>query len=90
MATAGEPGPHKAEQASSHPHDVVFDPSGRFVLVADKGLDRIFGFRFDTKKVANSLRPRPAPSRHAAAPDRASGEHRLRRQTMERSSALRE
>jgi 6-phosphogluconolactonase len=43
----GEPGPHPSEQASSHPHDVVFDPSGRFVLVPDKGLDRIFVLGFD-------------------------------------------
>ena len=43
----GDPGPHKVEQTSSHPHDVVFDPSGRFVLVPDKGLDRVFVFRFD-------------------------------------------
>jgi 6-phosphogluconolactonase len=43
----GEPGPHKVEQQSSHPHDIVFDPSGRFVLVPDKGLDRLFVFRFD-------------------------------------------
>src|SRR5262249_13024851 len=43
----GEPGPHRTEQSSSHPHDVVFDPSGRFVLVPDKGLDRLFVFRFD-------------------------------------------
>jgi len=43
----GEPGPNRREQASSHPHHVVFDPSGRFVLVPDKGLDRVFVFRFD-------------------------------------------
>lgn len=43
----GDPGPHRTEQAGSHPHDVVFDPSGRFVLVPDKGLDRVFVFRFD-------------------------------------------
>jgi 6-phosphogluconolactonase len=47
VALPGEPGPHKTEQPSSHPHDVVFDPSGRFVLVPDKGLDRVFVFRFD-------------------------------------------
>src|SRR5215468_5501754 len=45
----GEPGPHKVEQTSSHPHDIVCDPSGRFVLVPDKGLDRIFVFRFDAE-----------------------------------------
>lgn len=43
----GDPGPHRTEQAASHPHQVVFDPSGQFVLVPDKGLDRIFAFRFD-------------------------------------------
>src|SRR6266849_6114533 len=46
----GDPGPHKVEQTSSHPHDIVFDPSGRFVLVPDKGLDRVFVFRFDTER----------------------------------------
>jgi 6-phosphogluconolactonase len=44
----GQPGPHRVEQASSHPHQVVFDPSGRFVVVPDKGLDRVFVFRFDS------------------------------------------
>jgi 6-phosphogluconolactonase len=43
----GNPGPHRVEQTASHPHQVVFDPSGRFVLVPDKGLDRVFVFRFD-------------------------------------------
>jgi len=43
----GQPGPHRTQQASSHPHNVVFDPSGKFVLVPDKGLDRVFIFRFD-------------------------------------------
>src|SRR5262249_25541668 len=37
----GEPGPDRKQQASSHPHDAVFDPSGRFIAVPDKGLDRI-------------------------------------------------
>jgi 6-phosphogluconolactonase len=44
----GKPGPHRTEQASSHPHDVVFDPRGRFVVVPDKGLDTTFVFRLDT------------------------------------------
>ncbi len=43
----GQPGPHRTEQLSSHPHHVVFDPAGRFVIVPDKGLDRVFVFRFD-------------------------------------------
>ena len=43
----GEPGPHRIQQTGPLPHDIVFDPSGRFVVVPDKGLDRIFAFRFD-------------------------------------------
>jgi 6-phosphogluconolactonase (cycloisomerase 2 family) len=43
----GLPGPNRIEQASSHPHHIVFDPSGKFVVVPDKGLDRIFIFSFD-------------------------------------------
>src|SRR5215467_6146445 len=69
----GEPGPHKVEQTSSHPHDIVFDHSGRFVLVPDKGLDRIFVFRFDAATgrldptEQGSVKSRPgAGSRHLA------------------------
>src|SRR5215467_6554103 len=69
----GDPGPHKVEQTSSHPHDMVFDPSGRFVLVPDKGLDRVFVFRFDattgrlTPTEQGSVKSRPvAGSRHLA------------------------
>jgi 6-phosphogluconolactonase (cycloisomerase 2 family) len=43
----GQPGPHRTEQPNSRPHDVVFDPSGRWVAVPDKGLDRTFVFRLD-------------------------------------------
>jgi 6-phosphogluconolactonase len=50
----GPPGPHRVRQASSHPHQIVFDPSGRFVLVPDLGLDRVFVFRFDPARGALS------------------------------------
>jgi 6-phosphogluconolactonase len=43
----GQPGPHRVEQTGSHPHQIVFDPSGKYVIVPDKGLDRVFIFRFD-------------------------------------------
>jgi 6-phosphogluconolactonase (cycloisomerase 2 family) len=42
----GTPGPNPKEQASSHPHAVIFDPTGQFVIVPDKGFDRTFFFRF--------------------------------------------
>ena len=69
----GKPGPHRTEQSSSHPHCIVFDPSGRFVIVPDKGLDRVFVFRFDpeagrlTATEAGSVVTRSgAAPRHAA------------------------
>ncbi|MEJ8822703.1 lactonase family protein [Variovorax humicola] len=43
----GAPGPHRIEQPFSKPHFNPFDPSGRFIALPDKGLDRIFTFRFD-------------------------------------------
>ena len=47
VALPGDPGPHKIEQPKSRPHFSPFAPSGRFVVVADKGLDKVFVFRLD-------------------------------------------
>jgi len=55
----GEPGPDRKQQASSHPHDAVFDPSGRFIAVPDKGVDRIFIFRLDA--TSGKLMPNDPP-----------------------------
>ena len=67
----GTPGPDPKEQASSHPHAVIFDPTGAFVVVPDKGFDRTFFFRFqrgrltaDGTGILSMRRPAPAP-RHA-------------------------
>jgi len=65
----GTPGPHRTEQAISHPHHCPFDPSGRFIVVPDKGFDRIFTFRLDT--ATGKLLPGDPPavaSRAGAAP----------------------
>lgn len=43
----GTPGPHRIQQPSSYPHHCPFDPSGRFIVVPDKGLDKVFVFRLD-------------------------------------------
>lgn len=67
----GEPGPNLREQASSHPHAVIFDPSGHFVIVPDKGFDRTFFFRFQHGRLSPTEQgfvasaPGAAP-RHAA------------------------
>ena len=43
----GDPGPNKVDQTFSHPHEVAYDRAHRYLIVPDKGLDRIFSFRFD-------------------------------------------
>jgi 6-phosphogluconolactonase len=67
VSLPGTPGPHRIEQPFSKPHHNPFDPSGRFVVVPDKGLDRIFVFR-----AANGrLEPTSAPwvqTREGAGP----------------------
>ena len=55
----GEPGPDRVRQTSSHPHEAVFDPSGRFIAVPDLGLDRIFVFRLDA--ATGKLSPNDPP-----------------------------
>jgi len=42
----GLPGPHRKEQPFAKPHFNPFDPSGKFILVPDKGLDKVFVFSF--------------------------------------------
>jgi len=44
---SGPIGPHRIEQKQSKPHFNPFDPTGKFVIVPDKGLDRVFSFRFE-------------------------------------------
>ncbi|MEF7617000.1 lactonase family protein [Aquincola sp. MAHUQ-54] len=43
----GPVGPHRIEQQQAKPHFNPFDPSGRWLVVPDKGLDRVFSFRFE-------------------------------------------
>jgi 6-phosphogluconolactonase (cycloisomerase 2 family) len=65
----GTPGPHRTQQTSAHPHDIAFDPRGRFFLVPDKGLDAVFVFRVDAAggKLAAGAMPRVA-TRSGAGP----------------------
>jgi 6-phosphogluconolactonase len=60
VALPGKPGPHRAEQASSHPHDIVFDRRNRFIAVPDKGLDATFVFSLDA--ASGKLVPATPPS----------------------------
>lgn len=63
----GKVGPHRVEQPFSKPHYNAFDISQRFVLIPDKGLDRIFCFNY----VNGNLIPSQYPyvnSREGAGP----------------------
>ena len=65
----GTPGPHRTQQESSHPHHCPFDRTGRFIVVPDKGLDKVFVYRLDTargKLVPSS--PADVVARAGAAP----------------------
>ena len=64
----GKTGPHPTEQTSAHPHDVAFDPRGRFCLVPDKGLDAIFVFRVDEGGKLVPGAPASVASRPGAGP----------------------
>ncbi len=64
---SGPIGPHRIEQQQAKPHFNPFDPSGRYVIVPDKGLDRVFSFRFD----GGALHPAATPfatAREGAGP----------------------
>jgi 6-phosphogluconolactonase len=69
-SSAGQPGPEHAKSAppgsfaisghdKSHAHMIVSDPSGRFVLSADLGLDRILVWKYDA--AAGRLTPNDPP-----------------------------
>ena len=63
----GTAGRDPLHQTSSHPHAVIFDPSGRFAIVPDKGFDRVFVFRFDAGKLLPTAQGSIA-SKSGAAP----------------------
>jgi 6-phosphogluconolactonase len=46
-------------QTHAYAHSIIVDPTNRFALVADLGLDRLFVYRFDEKN--GSLRPNDPP-----------------------------
>jgi 6-phosphogluconolactonase len=48
--TTGTLGPHRTQQETSHPHHCPFDRTGRFIVVPDKGLDKVFVYRLDTAR----------------------------------------
>lgn len=67
VSISGPIGPHRIEQQQAKPHFNLFNPSGRWVIVPDKGLDRVFSYRFE----GGALAPAPSPfvqAREGAGP----------------------
>lgn len=70
LVPPGERGPYRREQGhGAHPHQVLFDATGRFLVVPDKGVDSVHVYRLDApsgKLVAND--PPGVKARYGAAP----------------------
>jgi 6-phosphogluconolactonase len=45
-------GPHPTRQSSAHVHSTYFSPDGRFAIICDLGLDRIYTYGIDREAVA--------------------------------------
>jgi len=62
-------GPNKARQEAPHPHNVVFDPDGRFIAAADLGIDKVQTFRLANGRLERVSEASVAPGagpRHIA------------------------
>ncbi len=55
-------------QSSSHPHCVVFDPTGQRVLITDKGIDKIMIYQFNDNDALVSNNPPSVELHRGAAP----------------------
>jgi 6-phosphogluconolactonase len=60
-------GPRPDRQAGPHAHSAIFSPDGRFVFVADLGLDAVVRYTFDAEE-GGLEDPTPTPARPAAGP----------------------
>ena len=63
----GTTGPDTAHQQGAMPHGVIFDRSGKFAVVPDKGRDCVFIFRLDPAKGRIALH-HMMPARPGSAP----------------------
>ena len=64
---SGKIGPHRVEQPFAKPHQVGYDPRGRFIAVPDKGCDLVRLFELGTEGKLKAL-DGPAVARPGAGP----------------------
>ncbi len=60
VVTHSGKGPHPSRQTQSHVHSAYFTPDGRFAIVCDLGLDRVFTYRIDGESAHRTRRGKPA------------------------------
>jgi 6-phosphogluconolactonase len=54
-------GTHPLYQASAHPHSILFDPTGRYLLGTDEGCDRINCFAFENGGITRTTQALSRP-----------------------------
>lgn len=55
VAVTGPVGPHRVEQPHAKPHACPFSPDGRYVIVPDKGTDRLLSYRFEDGRLSTPV-----------------------------------
>jgi 6-phosphogluconolactonase len=68
VAFDGAIGPHRVEQPFPKPHQVEFDRSGRYIVVPDKGCDRVLVYTLDSSGKLHQLPAASAPARETSGP----------------------
>jgi 6-phosphogluconolactonase (cycloisomerase 2 family) len=68
VAFDGAIGPHRVEQPFPKPHQVAFDRSGRFLIVPDKGCDKVRVFTLDDVGKLHEMVPAEASARETSGP----------------------
>ncbi|MGA0599269.1 lactonase family protein [Caulobacter sp. KR2-114] len=64
----GEPGPNRDQQPYAKPHHVQFSPDGRFLAMADKGLDELRLYRLGDDGVLSEIEASRTRYRWGAGP----------------------
>jgi 6-phosphogluconolactonase len=68
VSFSGQIGPHRIEQPFPKPHQVEFDRSGRFIIVPDKGCDRVVVYTLDAGGKLHAVPAATAPARETSGP----------------------
>lgn len=68
VAFDGAIGPHRVEQPFPKPHQVEFDRAGRYVVVPDKGCDRVLVYTLDAAGKLHQVPGATAPARESSGP----------------------